>query len=114
MVSIATGTTQPLRESPAIASVVTAADIAAIGATELNEVLETIPGLHVGVSGVGYKPIFSIRGIHTQTNPQVLVLINGLPIKNVFDGSRGASWGRMPVTGIARIEVIRGPGSALY
>ena len=114
MVSIATGNAQPLRQSPAIASVVTAEDIAAIGATELNEVLETIPGLHVGVSGVGYKPVFSIRGIHTQSNPQVLVLINGTPIKNVFDGSLGSSWGRMPVTGIARIEVIRGPGSALY
>jgi len=114
MVSIATGTAQPLRESPAIASVITAADIAAIGATELNEVLETVPGMHVGVSGVGYRPIYSIRGIHTQTNPQVLVLINGIPIKNIFDGQLGASWGRMPVTGIARIEVIRGPGSALY
>ena len=114
MVSIATGIMQPLRQSPAIASVVTAEDMAAIGATELNEVLETIPGLPVGVSGVGYKPIFSVRGIHTQSNPQILVLINGLPIKNVFDGSLGSSWGRMPVTGIARIEVIRGPGSALY
>ncbi len=114
MVSIATGTAQPLRQSPAIASVVTAEDIAATGATELNEVLETVPGLHVGVAATGYRPLFSIRGIHTQTNPQVLILINGLPIKNVFDGQLGASWGRMPVTGIARIEVIRGPGSALY
>ena len=114
MVSIATGNAQPLRQSPAIASVITAEDIAAIGATELNEVLETVPGLHVGVSGVGYRPIFSIRGIYTQTNPQVLVLINGVPVKNVFEGQLGAAWGRMPVTGIARIEVIRGPGSALY
>jgi iron complex outermembrane receptor protein len=114
MVSIATGNAQPLRQSPAIASVLTAEDIAAIGATELNEILETIVSLHVGVSGVGYRPIFSIRGINTQTNPQVLVLINGMPIKNIFDGQLGASWGRMPVTGIARIEVIRGPGSALY
>jgi iron complex outermembrane receptor protein len=114
MVSIATGAAQPLRESPAVASVITATDIAAIGATELNEVLETVPGLHVGVSSVGYKPLFSIRGIHTQTNPQILILINGLSIKNVFDGQLGGDWGRMPVTGIARIEVIRGPGSALY
>ncbi|ANX03789.1 hypothetical protein PG2T_05995 [Immundisolibacter cernigliae] len=114
MVSIATGAAQPLRESPAVASVVTAADIAAIGATELNEVLETVPGLHVGVSSVGYKPLFSIRGIHTQTNPQILILINGIPLKNVFDGQLGGDWGRMPVTGISRIEIIRGPGSALY
>ena len=114
MVSIATGNAQPLRQSPAIASVITAEEIATTGATELNEVLETVPGLHVGVNGVGYRPIFSIRGIHAQTNPQVLVLINGIPIKNIFEGQLGASWGRMPVTGIARIEVIRGPGSALY
>lgn len=114
MVSIATGAAQPLRESPAVASVVTAADIAAIGATELNEVLETVPGMHVGVSAVGYRPIYSIRGIHTQTNPQILILINGISIKNVFDGQLGGDWGRMPVTGISRIEIIRGPGSALY
>ncbi|HCO42641.1 MAG TPA: TonB-dependent receptor [Gammaproteobacteria bacterium] len=114
MVSIATGNAQPLRKSPAIATVITAEDIASIGATELNEVLETVPGLHMGASGIGYKPIFSIRGIHTQTSPQVLILVNGMSIKNVFDASLGAAWGRMPVTGIARIEVIRGPGSALY
>lgn len=114
MVSIATGNAQPLRQSPAIASVITAEDIATIGATELNEVLETVPGLHVGINNVGYRPIFSMRGIHTQTNPQVLVLVNGIPIKNIFEGQLGAAWGRMPVTGIARIEVIRGPGSALY
>jgi iron complex outermembrane receptor protein len=114
MVSIATGNAQPLRESPAFASVITAEDIAAIGATELNEALVSVPGLHVGVSATGYRPLFSIRGIHTETNPQVLILINGISIKNVFDGQLGGDWGRMPVTGISRIEVIRGPGSALY
>lgn len=43
-VSIATGRSQPLRRAPAVASVVTAEDISRIGATDLDEVMETVPG----------------------------------------------------------------------
>ena len=46
-VSIATGSTQSLRRAPAVASVVTAQDIAAMGATDLDQVMETIAGIHV-------------------------------------------------------------------
>ena len=45
---------------------------------------------------------------------QILVLINGIPITNLFQGDRSEVWGGMPVEAIARIEVIRGPGSAVY
>jgi len=44
MVSIATGTKQPVGKAPAVASVVTAADIKAMGATDIDEVLETAHG----------------------------------------------------------------------
>ena len=47
VVSIATGHEQPLNLAPAVTSVITAKQIAEIGATDLDEVLETIPGLHV-------------------------------------------------------------------
>ncbi len=113
-VSIATGTRQPIARAPSVATVVTAEDIAAIGAADLDEVLETVPGLHVARSGAAYNPIYTIRGIHTQYNPQVLMLLNGIPITGVFVGDRSQIWGGMPVENIARIEVIRGPGSALY
>jgi outer membrane receptor for ferrienterochelin and colicins len=113
-VSIATGSRQPIARAPSVATVVTAEDIAAIGATDLDEVLETVPGLHVARSPLGYNPIYTIRGIYTQYNPQVLMLINGIPITGVTFGDRSIVWGGMPVGNIARIEVIRGPGSALY
>lgn len=112
-VSIASGSRQPIARAPSVASVVTAEDIAAIGAADLDEVLETVPGLHVARS-IGYNPIYTIRGISTQYNPQVLVLVNGIPITGVYFGDRSQIWGGMPVENIARIEVIRGPGSALY
>jgi iron complex outermembrane receptor protein len=113
-VTIASGTRQPIARAPSVATVVTAEDIAAIGAADLDEVLETVPGLHVARSPLGYDPIYIIRGISTQYNPQVLMLINGIPITGVTFGDRSIVWGGMPVGNIARIEVIRGPGSALY
>ncbi|MDQ3775791.1 MAG: TonB-dependent receptor [Pseudomonadota bacterium] len=114
MISIATGSKQRLSEAPAVITVITAADIKAIGATDLDEALETVPGLHVARSNLGYNPIYTIRGVYSDFNPQVLVLINGIPITNLFQGDRNLIWGGMPVEAIARIEVIRGPGSAVY
>ncbi|MBI1887133.1 MAG: TonB-dependent receptor [Nitrosomonadales bacterium] len=113
-VSIASGSRQPIARAPSVATVFTAEDIAAIGAADLDEVLETVPGLHVARSVLGYNPIYTIRGISTQYNPQVLMLVNGIPITGVFVGDRSQIWAGMPVENIARIEVIRGPGSALY
>ncbi|MBV1930153.1 MAG: TonB-dependent receptor [Porticoccaceae bacterium] len=113
-VSIATGASQPISKAPSVASVVTANDIKKMGVTDLDEILETIPGLHVSRNAVGYSPIYVFRGIYTEANPQVLMLINGVPLTNLFLGDRSQAWGGMPVEAISRIEVIRGPGSAVY
>lgn len=113
-ISIATGSQQALSRAPAVASVITAQDIEAMGATDLDQVLASVPGLHVSVASLAYNPIYSFRGISTTYNSQVLMLINGIPITNVFLGNRSLVWGGMPLENVARIEVIRGPGSALY
>ncbi len=113
-VSIATGSQQTLRRAPAVATVITAEDIAAMGATDLDEVLETVPGVHVSRSANNYAPLYVVRGVYTQFTPQVLVMQNGVPITTLFVGNKGNLWGGYPVEHIARIEIIRGPGSALY
>ncbi|CAH0348339.1 TonB-dependent siderophore receptor [Aquabacterium sp. CECT 9606] len=113
-VSIATGSRVPVSRAPAVATVITAQDIASMGATDLDEVLETVPGLHVARETQGFAPVYVIRGINLGFNPQVLMLINGIPMTTVYTGNRGGGWGGMPVENIARVEVIRGPGSALY
>ncbi|NRD74092.1 TonB-dependent receptor [Shewanella sp. VB17] len=114
MIAIATGNLQTTAKAPAVATVISARDIQISGATDLDELLETVPGLHVSRSALGYNPIYTFRGIQSAYNPQVLVLINGIPISNLFQGDRSLIWGGMPVNAIKRIEVIRGPGSALY
>ncbi len=113
-VSIATGARTPIAKAPAVASVITAQDIKALGATDLDQVLETVPGLHVSRNGNQWLPLYSMRGILTQYNPEVLVMVNGIPITSGFAGDRGRMWGDFPLENIARIEVMRGPGSALY
>ena len=112
-ITIATGVVQPIAKAPAVASVITASEIKSMGATDIDQILETVPGLHVSRSPI-YNPLFVFRGIHSDFNPQVLILVNGVPLSNLFHGDRNLVWGGMPVEAISRIEVIRGPGSALY
>ncbi len=113
-ITIASGISQPISKAPSVASVVTAAQIKQIGALDIDDILETIPGLHVARSPIGYNPNYTFRGMHTDLNPQVLMLINGTPLTNLFHGDRNLVWGGMPVESISRIEVIRGPGSSIY
>lgn len=113
-VSIATGNNTPIEQAPAVATVITAQQIEAMGARTLDEVLETVPGLHVSISGTNrLDSIYSIRGIHTSFNPQVLLLVNNSPIQYSVTGGRPILF-RQPINSVEKIEVIRGPGSAVY
>jgi outer membrane receptor for ferrienterochelin and colicins len=110
----ATGSQLPVHKAPAVASIVTAEDIEEMGATTLAEVLETVPGVHVGPSvDSGYRTNYHIRGIYTGLNQQVLLLINGIPLNTVYLGTRQVTF-RMSTANISRVEIIRGPGSAVH
>jgi len=115
MLVSATGSLKPVVLAPSVATVISKDEIEAMGARNLNEVLETVPGLHVAPSSL-VGPLFmnySIRGILTTLNPQVQVLLNGYPLKETFNGNRNYRF-TLPVEMISRIEVVRGPGSALF
>ncbi len=112
-VSIATGTAKPVYQSAAVTTVITADQIKAMGATELRQVLETVPGLHVSIQAVTNDPMYSMRGIHNPVNNQVLVMLNGTRYSVPYKGSSMTGL-ELPLEAIQQIEVIRGPGSALY
>lgn len=114
IVSEATGSKQTVSKAPAIIKIITAADIKAMGATDLEELLETVPELHVARKPHAYNPLYLLRGIYSTNNPEVMVLINNVPINSTQYGDRGDGWGRMPVNAIARIEVIRGSGAVVH
>ena len=112
-VSIASGYEEVLSRAPAVASVITQKRIEAMGAKNLDDVLRSIPGMHIGISDHRFETIYSIRGIDTTTTDKALVLINSVPITQLFKGDRGWS-ADIPASTIKQVEVIRGPGSSVY
>ena len=113
VVTIATGTPKPIFQSAAVTSVITAEQIKSMGATELHEVLETVPGVHASLQENNYDYNYSMRGIRNTENSQVLMLLNGTRITTPFRGTLMTGT-ELPIEAIQQVEVIRGPGSALY
>jgi iron complex outermembrane receptor protein len=109
-VTISTDTKQTVSQAPAAVSVITSEDIQATGATNLVEILESVPGIHVRSSQFAFRPLVQFRG--TNAN-QTLLMINGASVRDLMWGF-GIFWKGIPSTIIDRVEIIRGPGSALF
>lgn len=110
---IADGLERRVLDAPAATTVITAPEIRRMGARDLDEVLASVPGLYVAKND-HYQGIYAIRGMYSFASPETLLLINGVPTSSLFVGGRSYVWGGMPVNQIHRIEVIRGPGSAVH
>lgn len=113
VVTTATGVKQSEVRAPSVISVITARDMEMMGARTLEEVLQTVPGLQVSYSWFNI-PIYTMRGISSANNPEILVLINGIRVNDSYIGAKGLYWNGFPISAISRIEIIRGPGSAVY
>lgn len=112
-VTIATGSAKPQAQAAAVTTVITADQIRTMGATELHEVLETVPGIHVSSKAVTHDYLYTMRGMRNDTNAQVLFMLNGTRFSTPHNGTFMSGM-EIPVQAIQKIEIIRGPGSALY
>ena len=102
-----------LADAPASVSVITAEQIKARGAGNLLEALRGVPGLNLNGRQVGGRKTLSIRGAEDR---HTLVLIDGRRISSTDDtiGHSDYQYGWVAMEQIERIEVVRGPMSALY
>ncbi|MCB9650877.1 MAG: TonB-dependent receptor plug domain-containing protein [Deltaproteobacteria bacterium] len=110
-VSVASLKAMSLRESPGIVSVVTRDDMLSWGARDLVDVLRMVPGFYLGVDVQGAVGV-GIRGNWAHEG-KVLLLIDGFEI-NELDYQTLNLGHHYPVENLERIEIIRGPGSAIY
>ena len=112
---IATRSPMPVRKAPAIASVITQDEIRNMGARNLRDVLKMEPGIGVSRNEFGIF-MYEVRGIRTTLSEKILVMIDGHSLnKSIITGSAFYRiFDDLPVENIKQIEIIRGPGSALY
>lgn len=113
-VSIATGRKKSVDKAPSVATVITSEQIKAIGAYNIHQVIETVTGIHVYPSNFNrMNPSYSVRGLHTSQNPQILVLVNGNKTRSNWTGAKWDLF-NTGVETVERIEIIKGPGSAVH
>ena len=99
---------QRLAEAPAIMTVVRKSDIEKMGVTTLIDVLKFVPGIEVSLAADGHYRL-SMRGNRKDGN--VLLLINGQQFNDSYTGRAILD---LSSAMIDRVEIIRGPGSALF
>lgn len=114
VVTAASGFEQGLDDAPASVTILDAEEWQAMGATELFEALQHVPGVHITKMQTAIsnnRPM--VRGLSGTFGQQILLLIDGVPFRHFQDG--GVLWGqRIPLNAFQRIEIIRSPGSAIY
>lgn len=100
---------QPLSEAIVSTTVISKQEIEETQAKSLVDVLKRVPGVEVTQSGGrGHSASVFMRGFNSK---QVLFLVDGVRINSA---AGGISFNHVPVGIIERVEVIKGPGGALY
>ena len=100
-----------VKKAPGIVTVITREDIVTSGARDLMDVLMEVPGFYfgtdiMGVVGVGVRGQWAHEG-------KLLLMIDGMPMNEHAFSNLEFGY-HYPLENVAQIEIIRGPGSALY
>ena len=107
MVVTATRTEIPLGDSPVATEVISREDIEESGTEDLAALLEDHPGVDITRSYLGSS--IRLQGLEPE---HVLILVNGHRVLGMKGGVIDLS--RFTVDNIERIEIVKGPSSALY
>lgn len=111
-VSIATRHDTPINKAPSIITTITGEEIRNSGFRNFAEILRTIPGFEISFAPQYGNVVPLMRGM-TGAN-KVRVQFNGHLLNIPQNGDAFAQYEDFPVENIKRIEIIRGPGSAMY
>src|SRR2546425_13217388 len=112
-VTLATREPEPVRETAAAISVITADDIRRAGVSTIADAIALADGIHVARFNNGSWAI-SARGFNITSANKLLVMVDGrTEYSPLFTG---VFWHMLDyvLEDIERIEVIRGPGAALW
>ena len=114
-VSIASRNETPLSQTPSSVSLFTRDDIERLGLRTLGDLLTKVPGFYSMMDSVeGNLSHMVMRGHAQNYANTLLVLLNGQRINEDYTGGINYLIRYFSIRDASKIEVIRGPGSALY
>jgi outer membrane receptor protein involved in Fe transport len=109
-ITTATKSARTLEQTPSIVSVFGRDDIERLGARQLIDLLRHVPGFYE--VGAQLERNVAIRGIHASSPCHFVVLLDGLPLNDFLFSSSSPDAFSLEMA--ERVEIIRGPGSAIY
>ncbi|MEJ1377028.1 MAG: TonB-dependent receptor [Candidatus Sedimenticola sp. (ex Thyasira tokunagai)] len=107
-----TKTFMPIKKSPGVVRVFTRQDFKRFGFKTLKDLMTVVPGIQLVRSYKNHTNMW-VRGIQTRYNSKLLLLIDGVPIRENYYGHFNIDKG-MVLDNVERVEIISGPGSVLY
>jgi outer membrane receptor protein involved in Fe transport len=110
-VAVASNKERSIRDQPGVVSVLTEAEIRSSGARNLMDLLAQVPGFYFGYDIQGaVGPVF--RGMWAYEG-KTLLIVDGVEMNEAVFGTVQLEH-RLSADLIKQVEIIRGPGSALY
>jgi iron complex outermembrane receptor protein len=104
---------QSIAESPSAVTVITREDIETLGARTLPEILRLVPNTDIALINPLWYEV-GVRGDTSINSDSVLLMVDGRDVTIEFLGFPTWTVHSFNMDEVERIEVIRGPGSALY
>jgi len=110
----ATKTESFVRDVPTRINLLSSYRIKSLPVQFTDEYLQYLPGVNVSRPfGIfSSKSTVTMRGLDGKEQGRVLVLLDGVPVNKADGGS--VNWNLINTGDIARIEVVKGPGSSIY
>ncbi len=108
----ATRTERNIKDLPASIRLITSEQIKEMPSASVDDLLRTEANINVDRKNGIFSKNASINMRGLNSSARTLVMLDGVPL-NKADGG-GVNWNRINTESIGRIEVIKGPGSAMY
>jgi iron complex outermembrane receptor protein len=114
VVVTATRTPAPVNDIPANVTVLSSEQLKERGGLTLDDALAAEPGVDVQRAGGLFtmSPNVVLRGTGGNEPSRTLVMIDGVPVNKSDTGE--SNWNRLKTEMFDRVEIVRGPASALY
>lgn len=116
MVVSASRTEVPVFDAPASVTILDRSEIETSPFERVEDIARSVPGVynfrHYGLQTNGIVNPLSMRGVGKN---RVLFMVDGVPQNDNFNNAISwVAWGHIPKDAIKRIEIVRGPSSAVH